>query len=172
MAKCAQCKHICFFNLKKSGDKVFCGDKCLQEALLEEACQRVDSALLQREIEAIFRGPCPRCSKQNGPVDIRRRHEVVSMLIITKWSTLSEFACKSCASKRQVASLLFSGVAGWWGFPFGLIVTPVQILRNGAEILKKNPLQPSPELHRAVQVQLATQTRSTAPPSVPQVAPR
>ena len=30
--------------------------------------------------------------------------------------------------------LLFSGVFGWWGFPWGLVMTPVQLARNLVEL--------------------------------------
>jgi hypothetical protein len=50
---------------------------------------------------------------------------------------------------------LFSLFLGWWGFPWGLLVTPVQVVSNlvgyfgGAK-----STEPSKELYRLVQISL------------------
>jgi hypothetical protein len=63
---------------------------------------------------------------------------------------------------------------GWWGFPWGLIVTPVQIARNITGMLKgPDPLAPSAKLERAVRMNIAAnavarqQAQSAVSPGLP-----
>jgi hypothetical protein len=71
----------------------------------------------------------PRCSG-GGPVDVHTTHEVWSAVVLTSWKSIPALSCKSCGVKRQIGALAFSGFLGWWGFPFGLILTPIQVVRN------------------------------------------
>ena len=41
-----------------------------------------------------------------------------------------QISCRRCGLKSQAAGAAFPLVLGWWGFPWGLVVTPVQIGRN------------------------------------------
>jgi len=66
--------------------------------------------------------------------------------------------CRRCAVKSQVGNLFFSGILGWWGFPWGLIFTPVQVGRNFMAIFTPpDPSQPSDKLVQAARIQLASQ---------------
>jgi hypothetical protein len=56
--------------------------------------------------------------------------------------------------KHQIKAIAYSGFLGWWGVPFGLIVTPYQLVRNGAGMLRRAD-RPSPEFVRAIRVHLA-----------------
>jgi hypothetical protein len=51
-------------------------------------------------------------------------------LIITRWSSRLQVSCRSCGVKTQLGDAVISLVAGWWGFPWGLVLTPVQVVRN------------------------------------------
>ncbi len=55
-------------------------------------------------------------------------------MVLTSWSSKPKLSCKSCATKRQLGAMAFSSVAGWWGLPWGLVMTPVQIIRNIVEM--------------------------------------
>jgi hypothetical protein len=85
--------------------------------------------VLNRKVEEVWGGACPKC-KGPGPVDVHKVHEVWSALVMTRWTTKSQVSCRSCARKRQLGGAAFSFVFGWWGFPWGLILTPVQVTRN------------------------------------------
>jgi hypothetical protein len=51
---------------------------------------------------------------------------------------------------------LFSAVCGWWGLPWGLILTPIQIGRNVFGLFTKpNPAQPSAQLEALLRNELA-----------------
>jgi hypothetical protein len=48
--------------------------------------------------------------------------------------------------------------AGWWGFPWGLIMTPVQLSRNVIGLVRApETMGPSPELEKTVRTMIAAQ---------------
>lgn len=52
----------------------------------------------------------------------------------------------------------YCGMLGWWGFPWGFLVTPVQILRNFAGMVAgPSASQPSAQLEKLVKLNLAHQ---------------
>jgi hypothetical protein len=57
-----------------------------------------------------------------------------------------------------LGGVLFSLFCGWWGFPWGLILTPVQITRNIAGMYKgPDPSKPSDTLRKLVLVNIGAQ---------------
>jgi len=134
----------------------------------------VPADLLEREVEAVYRANCPKCNLPR-PVDLHKFHEVLSFVVLTRWTTKQQLSCFSCARKRQVGAIALSLVAGWWGFPFGLILTPVQVTRNIIEMCSQRPTsQPSANLRRVIRVIQVNigrrmsrnqQVRSVPPPS-------
>src|SRR4030095_815794 len=128
MPTCSNCKSFHLFG-KKDALGSFCNDKCLLEGKLKALASTIPPELLQRRIAEIHQGNCPRCSG-GGPVDVHTTHEVWSAVVLTSWKSIPALSCKSCGVKRQLGALAFSGFLGWWGFPFGLILTPIQVVRN------------------------------------------
>lgn len=63
-------------------------------------------------------------------------HRVWSALVLTNWSSHPAISCRGCALKRQAGSLLSCLVLGWWGLPWGLVWTPVQVIRNIVGMVK------------------------------------
>jgi hypothetical protein len=51
-------------------------------------------------------------------------------------------------------AIAYSGLLGWWGVPFGLIITPYQLTRNIAGMLRRAD-RPSPDFIRVMRVHLA-----------------
>ena len=52
----------------------------------------------------------------------------------------------------------YSALLGWWGIPWGLLITPIQILRNGFELMKRaESPHASAELVRIVRMHMAAQ---------------
>jgi hypothetical protein len=72
---------------------------------------------------------CPVCGAP-GSVEEYLSYRVHSVLILTSWRTRVHSCCPQCARKAQVRDLLYCACLGWWGVPFGLIITPLQIARN------------------------------------------
>lgn len=118
-------------------------------------------------MEEVHRSNCPRCNGP-GPLDVYKAHQVWSALVLTSWSSRPALSCKSCGTKRQIGALLLSGLFGWWGFPWGLVMTPVQIARNIAE-MAGGPKAGSPSalLEKFVRLQAGArlaQARTASPP--------
>ena len=176
MAQCGYCgTTILFGGVNHAGQK-FCNNKCLQRGLILQAGQQVPADVLDRQIEEVFRGNCPKCNGP-GPVDIHRIHRVWSALLLTNWSSSQQVSCRSCASKSQLGGIFFSLFFGWWGFPWGLILTPVQITRNIAGMCGGPDLsRPSADLKKLVQVNLGAKliqaSQRRAAPATPPPLPK
>jgi hypothetical protein len=86
---------------------------------------------------------------------------VWSGLAFTRWGIQQRMVCRPCAIKIQAGNLVFSSLLGWWGFPFGLVLTPVQVIRNVMAIVSPpDPSQPSPKLVQVARVQLAAHPKA------------
>src|SRR5262245_48403802 len=129
MSSCANCGSFILFGGKDFNGKTYCGDNCLQVGYAVEMTNQIPHDVIEQQIDAVHQGACPNC-KGRGPVDVHRSYRVWSALVLTSWSNPVHVSCRSCAVKSQITSTLFCLVLGWWGFPFGLIMTPVQIFRN------------------------------------------
>ena len=105
----------------------------------------VPATIVQEVALQIRNGGCPVC-RQAKPVDVFESHSAWSIVILTSWNSTPQLSCRSCATKKQLGALLLTGLVGWWGFPFGLIITPVQIIRNIAGLCSGMPAQPSKRL--------------------------
>lgn len=162
MAKCGYCGSSILMGGARAGDQRFCNNTCLQNARILSITKNVPNDVLERKIEEVWRGNCPKC-RSLGPVDVHKVHEVWSALVLTRWTTQSQISCRSCATKRQFGGMAFSAALGWWGFPWGLILTPVQISRNIIGLSRgPDPSRPSDALRKAVLVNLGLQMAKAA----------
>lgn len=170
MAACAVCNKTILFGGERQGDLRFCSKRCAVQGHQFQLAATIPDDQVRAEADAIRRAPCPRCSRRNGPVDLHLSHRIYSALVFTKWWTTPVVSCRPCANRRRALDLLFSLAFGWWGFPWGLLVTPVQVVRNVAALLtpEKATTVPSPALERAVRMQLAARLQS--PPELPRQA--
>jgi len=157
MASCATCGTTILFGGKRLGDLRFCSDKCVvQGQYLAVAAQVPESAAMELA-GRIHAGLCPRC-KGPGPVDVYKSFSIWSAILLTSWKTQQHICCRACGSKAQYQALLQSAVAGWWGFPWGFLITPVQIARNIGGLRREQSLGgPSPDLVRVMRLELARQ---------------
>ena len=159
------------FGGKREGNLRFCNDQCYQSALLVRLAEKINPAVIQQQLGEVHQGKCPRCQGR-GPVDVHKAHRVWSALVLTSWSSRPELSCRGCAVRRQLGAIVFSGALGWWGFPWGIIFTPVQVIRNIVEMAGgPNSSQPSPLLERAVRMHaaatLAEAMNANRPPPIP-----
>lgn len=160
MANCSYCNSWIIFGARKDAFGTYCSDKCQVFGNCLAASNSVPQVEIDREIEVLLKKPCPRCGRP-GPVDFHKSYKVWSALILTSWSTNPDISCKSCATMRQLEAIAFSGVLGWWGFPWGIILTPVQVSRNLIDMVKKtSPGKSSPMLERAVRFQVGAKLLS------------
>ena len=172
MAKCGYCGSNILIGGVRAGDQRFCNNTCHRDAFILSVTKNVPAAVLERQIEEVWRGHCLKC-QQPGPIDVHKFHEVWSALILTRWTTQAQVSCHACGVKRQLGGAAFSLCFGWWGFPWGLILTPVQITRNVVGMCRgPKSDRPSDELRKQVLVNLgaqmiARQASAKQPPPLP-----
>ena len=156
MASCATCGTTILFGGIKDGSLRFCSAACHAKGILLSRAEQVPEAEAYGVARRIHAGPCPQCSGA-GPVDVHMSYRVWSALVMTQWKSLSQVSCRNCGVKTQLGNIAFSAVAGWWGFPWGLIMTPIQIIRTLAALLSPpGPSEPSPRLLQAAKLQIAS----------------
>ena len=111
--------------------------------------------LIQKQVLAVHQGDCPKCGRP-GPVDVHVSHRVWSAIHVTSWKSRPQVSCRACGIKAQLGDALFSLLLGWWGVPFGLLWTPVQIARNVLGMVNgPDPNVPSPLLEQVVRQGIA-----------------
>jgi hypothetical protein len=133
MASCSYCDSFILFGGNTDHTGRYCNASCQQAGNELSFSHQIPRRQIDQRVWELHHGNCPRCGSP-GPVDMHKAHKVWSALVLTSWNSSPALACRSCAVKRQVGAALFSGVFGWWGFPWGLIMTPVQVVRNIAEM--------------------------------------
>ncbi len=136
MASCYQCGRLILFGGIKEGDHRFCKPLCRQHSHVERTLGQYAPEAVAEAVQQVHLGACPRCQGP-GPVDAHAAHQVWSAILLTRWTTSATLSCRKCGTKRQAQAMLFSLALGWWGFPWGLIVTPVQLTRNLMGIFRK-----------------------------------
>jgi len=154
MPKCGFCGTTIVIGGVRSGDQRFCNGKCQHNAHIVKLGNLVPTDLLEARMQEVFRGNCPKCQGR-GPVDVHNFYEVFSLVFATRWSTSQRLSCRSCGVKRQLGALVFTLCFGWWGFPSGLILTPIQAVRNIVAMCGgPDPSHPSAALKKLVLIDL------------------
>jgi hypothetical protein len=157
MASCAYCNTTILFGGKRNGNLRFCNAKCEQKGALTLAATELPDAEVGAYIGRVHRGNCPECSGP-GPVDVHTSYRVWSALVLTQWSSRPLVGCRACGTKQKLTDTAFSLVLGWWGVPWGLLITPIQLGRNVWAIFRApNPAVPSPALEKILRLHLASQ---------------
>lgn len=159
MRSCDNCGETILFGGVRHEDLRFCNANCLEQAEWVHAASTIPEVDVERRVREVHQGQCPKCLGA-GPVDVHSSHWVYSALLWTSWGSRAELCCRACGNKTQWRDGAFSMLLGWWGAPFGLFITPVQLTRNfvGITGLKgPNDMEPSPELRRWVQRRLVAE---------------
>jgi len=157
VASCAACGNTIIFGGVTAHGRRFCKEPCRDQMAGELAALDVvpEHDALDRA-QQIRGGPCPGCG-QPGEIEVRPVHRCISYLIGTNYSTRLLLACAGCASRERWKASLLTALFGWWGFPWGLLITPVQLARNALARGPSDPTRPSPELVRVARLQLASE---------------
>lgn len=160
MATCGYCGETIVFGGVKAGDLRFCNGKCLERARVARAAAPVSEEAVEDLARQIHSGPCPRCQGP-GPVDVHMAYWVWSALAFTRWGHQQRVSCRGCAARAQAGRLVQSAVLGWWGFPWGLVMTPVQVCRT-AMALARPPRreEPSARLRQVARAYLMANPRA------------
>jgi hypothetical protein len=157
MAKCGACGTTILFGGVKDGDLRFCNARCHARGGLVLLMRELPPDEVKRRTYEVHHGQCPVCQGA-GPVDVHTSHQVWSAAIMTSWKNTPRISCRSCGVKSQMGNALFSLFLGWWGFPWGLIMTPVQITRNIVAAVRSRGIDgPSPDLERMVGMTMAAE---------------
>jgi hypothetical protein len=152
MFNCFCCETLVLLGGVEDKGLRFCGKKChRQTAPLLQAMDEVPASFLAEEIQSIHQGPCPECQGA-GPVDMQTSHFIGSAIILTRWSSSPNLCCRKCALKSKLLSAAGSFVLGWWGVPWGILMTPVQVVRNLAGLFFLPSANPSPKLESQVRL--------------------
>lgn len=155
MSVCNNCGKSMLFGGRKIDGVTYCGGPCATSHTTWLAAGRVPADVLQQVVERERLGACPRCKKNNGPIDVHEAHRVHSFLIMTQWHTKAHIACRPCGRKLQAGGLVYSLLLGWWGMPWGLLVTPMQIFRNVGGMVAPTRDKASPAFERLIRRQMA-----------------
>lgn len=168
MARCRTCKGIVLFGGKTDGEYRYCTQKCLDKDLLRETSEMIPQDVLDERVHAVHQGRCPKCKKDQGPVDVHWAYSLWTFIYVTQTRSHQLLCCRSCARQEQIWASVWSLFFGVWG-PIGILMTPVQILRNiGAMIGGPPPYAPSVPLFQFIRRVTAEQivqnasTRRTA----------
>ncbi|WP_269524166.1 hypothetical protein [Coraliomargarita parva] len=129
MQRCTKCNKRIAVGGKALGSEHYCSDRCLKQGLLQASREFLGEELIFERIESIHQGPCPKCGG-HGPVDMQTHYTVWSAIILTSYKDVPEICCKRCGIQKKIGGLFFSGFLGWWGIPFGIVITPIQVIRN------------------------------------------
>ncbi len=159
MKKCEACGTTIVFGPVRDGEHVYCRSECRDEGQFSRQTENIPDDIAATMAMEINTGDCPECGGP-GPVDVQYSYAVWSIFIITSWETNPEVSCVSCGRKGKFGAILFSLLLGWWGFPAGIIVTPIQVLRNLSGLFG-GPVhgQPSADLLPFAKLALADEIR-------------
>jgi hypothetical protein len=157
MASCSYCNTTIIFGGKRNGEFRFCNAKCEKNGELLIVANQLSPFDVATYVDRVHRGNCPKCAGP-GPVDVHTSYRVWSALLLTSWSSRPLIGCKSCGTKQKLGDTAFSLLLGWWGLPWGVLMTPVQLTRNVFALLKEqDPTSPSTDLEKNLRLQLAAQ---------------
>ncbi|WP_084140402.1 J domain-containing protein [Brevundimonas nasdae] len=82
--------------------------------------------------EALEPISCSRCRKVTAqPRNVTFR-SVVSVILTTITTPVQGIFCSDCAQKTAIKASITTGLFGWWGVPWGPILTIKEIVRNAA----------------------------------------
>ena len=165
MASCDYCNSMILFGGRRNGDLRFCNEKCEANGALALAARQLPADHVARELAKVHAGQCPKCGGE-GPVDVHTSYKVWSALVMTQWSSNPTVCCRGCGTKQRIGDTVYSAVLGWWGFPWGILMTPVQVTRNVAGFFGgPDPSSPSPALEKIVRLHLAANASYNATPA-------
>ena len=152
---CDYCGTRILIGGKREGDLRFCNEECRAGGILLAVSRRVPDFTVNEQLWKLHQGRCPRCGGP-GPVDVHSSHRVWSAIVLTSWSNRPHISCSRCGMAVKLKDSLVSLVFGWWGFPWGPIMTVVQVFRNLSGMLReRDDARPSAQLEKLVRLRLA-----------------
>ncbi|MBI5116358.1 hypothetical protein HZA56_07770 [Candidatus Poribacteria bacterium] len=151
MADCGYCGKGIRFGGIHDWDKKYCSEACCSKGKLVRSTYNIlPHKLIKEEALKIYNGICPICSGK-GPIDVYTSYRIYSIILYTSSKTIEHISCVDCGIKNQKKDAIYSFALGWWGFPWGIFLTPVQLARNIKAIYNsKIPTEPSSQLEQHI----------------------
>jgi hypothetical protein len=160
MHPCAYCGTTVIVGGTKAGGRRYCNTKCAESGARQMTAVAIPTEVVERAVSDVRDGDCPVCSGP-GPVDVFTSHRVLSVIAFTSWKSIPRISCRRCGTKAQLGNTAYSLVLGWWGIPWGFVMTPVQIGRNLFGLTRDaSSGRPSPLFEAIVREQLAEQAQA------------
>jgi hypothetical protein len=157
MAACSACGSTILFGGNSNGDLRFCNARCQSKGSLIILARRLPPDLVKERTRSVYHGACPKCQGP-GPVDVHVSYRIWSAVFLTSWKNTPRVSCRHCGVKSQLGDAAFSLALGWWGIPWGLIITPVQMIRNIVAMVRGSSADgPSASLERMIGLALAAE---------------
>ena len=179
MARCASCRRLILFGGVQQGARRYCNEQCALTASLESV--ELSEGEIEDALMRLHLGACPSCGGQ-GPIDAHASYRVISVVLVTQYATHVNVGCARCGRKVIAKNLAITFLAGWWGFPSGLLLTPIYLVMGTVSLFKAGARTPSARLRSVVATQLARERLSegrsasdlTPPPAleIPYTGPR
>lgn len=157
MKTCDFCGTNILFGGIDDGRLRFCSENCHDQGMPLRLAEEIPTETVDRFAHEFQESNCP-CCRGPGPIDVQTGYFVWSIVLLTSYYSSPLVGCWKCGTMHKIKGILFSGVLGWWGFPMGLIMTPIQVGRNliGLAYYPRRG-QPSPQFRKTVKIMLATQ---------------
>lgn len=155
MVQCGYCGTTIVFGGKRDGDVRYCNAECQQRGAFAAVARHLPDDVVSEHVWKVHQGVCPKCGGC-GPVDVHTSYRVWSALVLTSWCNTPHVTCASCGTKARLIDAGFSLLLGWWGFPWGLVMTPVPVFRNIAGMMRRtDQTRPSPQLAQIIRLRIA-----------------
>ena len=129
MKRCSVCNKRIAIGGIEVGDQIYCDEKCQKKGLLNACEELVSEEMVKKHIDMHHEGLCPKCGSK-GPNDLQTHYKIWSVILLTSHQEIPEICCRSCGVKKKLSGLVFSFLFGWWGFPVGILLTPILIILN------------------------------------------
>lgn len=93
---------------------------------------------------------CEQCGLKTPHLRVVLIHWVWSALLFTRHGHTPKLLCPSCAHNQLAVASVKAGVLGWWGVPFGPLLTPVTLWKNLVAIQMPREVNVQALLHQTV----------------------
>lgn len=144
----------------------FCRPRCLHAARISEAAVDLAEADITAVAQAIQDGLCPSCRQTGSLVEVRHYHRVMSFGVFTRYTKSSKLCCLECGRTENLKSFALTFLLGWWGMPFGILLTPTYLVANIGEMFERRRRgELSEGLVREARYQLAARALQPAGPA-------
>jgi hypothetical protein len=127
---CHTCDAIILFGGVMRDGHRYCGRRCAEEAELGRAVEMIPEDVAEHEALRVRKDPCPLCGRPETDVDLRASYRVTGFLLHTSVSTRRQICCRICGTREAAKAVAYTMIFGWWGFPWGPLLTPLNVVRN------------------------------------------